>query len=229
MHSNSGIDSRLARRQQIDMGHTGSGKISHANANTRLRPKCSQSKCCRRRYIYFSSSIIQLKWSIVLLTHNLTIQFLIIQEVTNEQEEYAQPFVDALNNLRNSEKAQQPIQHNNVSVSEYTTAGTTGAIVMNPAITTTSATTSTVLSKAGMSGGSLIYTNLGKKKYYSNWTPASPAISFSSIYLSMYRRIFGLSHSNYFIGICGIFKRKCAFTQHTKNVCTANAPNRPIQ
>lgn len=88
----------------------------------------------------------------------------IMQEVTNEQEEYAQPFVDALNNLRNSEKAQLPIQHNNVSVSEYTTAGTTGTIVMNPAITITSATTSTVLSKAGMSGGSLIYTNLGNKQ-----------------------------------------------------------------
>lgn len=84
-----------------------------------------------------------------------------MQEVTNEQEEYAQPFVDALNNLRNSDKAQQHthIQQNNVS--EYTIAGTTGATI-NPAITTTSATTSTILSKVGMSGGSVTYTNLGK-------------------------------------------------------------------
>lgn len=82
--------------------------------------------------------------------------------VTNEQEEYAQPFMDALNHLRNSDKAQlhpQQTQHNNLS--EYTTAGTTGAIVANPAITTTSATTSTILSKVGMSGGSVTYTNLG--------------------------------------------------------------------
>lgn len=92
--------------------------------------------------------------------------YLLIQQgVTNEQEEYAQPFVDALNNLRNSDNAQHHCQSNNLS--EFTTAGTTGAIVMNPAITTTtSATTSTVLSKAGMSGGSLIYTNLGKNNYF---------------------------------------------------------------
>lgn len=85
-----------------------------------------------------------------------------LQEVTNEQEEYAQPFVDELNRLRNSEKAthlQPHPQHSNFN--EYTAAGTTGAIVANPAITTTSATTSTILSKVGMSGGSVTYTNLG--------------------------------------------------------------------
>ncbi|XP_055312165.1 transcription factor Jra-like isoform X3 [Sitodiplosis mosellana] len=96
-----------------------------------------------------------------------------VKEVTDEQEEYAQPFVDALNHLRNSDKAhlhphpaahhqqqqqQQHQQQNNLS--EYTTAGTTGAIMANPAITTTSATTSTILSKVGMSGGSVTYTNL---------------------------------------------------------------------
>lgn len=96
-----------------------------------------------------------------------------LQEVTDEQEEYAQPFVDALNHLRNSEKAHaqphlppppqpQPQQQQPSNISEYTTAGTTGAIMVNPAITTTSATTSTILSKVGMSGGSVTYTNLGK-------------------------------------------------------------------
>lgn len=80
-----------------------------------------------------------------------------IKEVTNEQEEYAQPFVDALNHLRQSEKAQQHTQLPNVT--EYQISGTTSATI-NPAITTTSATTSTILSKVGMSGGSVTYTNL---------------------------------------------------------------------
>lgn len=47
-------------------------------------------------------------------------------------------------------------------MSEYSIAGATGATI-NPAITT-SATTSTILSKVGMSGGSVTYTNLGKEK-----------------------------------------------------------------
>ncbi|XP_031637740.1 transcription factor AP-1 [Contarinia nasturtii] len=90
-----------------------------------------------------------------------------IKEVTNEQEEYAQPFVDALNNLRNSDKAhlhiqshqqQQNQQQQQQQQNEFTTS--TGAIVANPAITTTSSTTSTILSKVGMSGGSVTYTNL---------------------------------------------------------------------
>lgn len=80
--------------------------------------------------------------------------------------------MDALNNLRNSEKAQQQTQlHQHPQQqqqNEFTTA--TGAIVANPAITTTSATTSTILSKVGMSGGSVTYTNLGKKEILNKTT-----------------------------------------------------------
>lgn len=89
-----------------------------------------------------------------------------MQEVTNEQEEYAQPFVDALNNLRNIDKAQHTHPPN---VREFATPGTTGAIVVNPAVTTTPVTTSTtILSKVGMSGGSVTYTNLGNMKWHTN-------------------------------------------------------------
>lgn len=51
-------------------------------------------------------------------------------------------------------------------MSEYSIAGATGATI-NPAITT-SATTSTILSKVGMSGGSVTYTNLGKEKKHTH-------------------------------------------------------------
>lgn len=90
--------------------------------------------------------------------------------MTSEQEDYARGFVDALNNLRNSEHSnQQPTQQqsqenqqNNNSTNEILPK--TGAIVSNPSIiTTTPATTSSILSTVGMSGGSVTYTNLGRK------------------------------------------------------------------
>lgn len=126
--------------------------------------------------------------------------------MTNEQEEYAQPFVDALNSLHNSEKAQHHHQHQpqqpqqpqqqqpqpqsqsqsqsqsqqqqqpqqpqsqsqSNTVREFSsTVGVTGAIVANPAITTTT-TSTTILSKVGMSGGSVTYTNLGKFQTHNN-------------------------------------------------------------
>lgn len=78
-----------------------------------------------------------------------------------------QPFVEALNNLHNSGKAQQPQQTHQqqpqsqpTTVREFPTEETTGAIMANPAITTTT-TSTTILSKVGMSGGSVTYTNLG--------------------------------------------------------------------
>lgn len=76
-------------------------------------------------------------------------------------EEFSQPFVDALNHLRNNDKGQIHPQAVN-KMSEYSIAGAFGETI-NPAITT-SATTSTILSKVGMSGGSVTYTNLGKDK-----------------------------------------------------------------
>lgn len=76
-------------------------------------------------------------------------------------EEFSQPFVDALNHLRNNDKGQIHPQAVN-KMSEYSIAGAFGDTI-NPAITT-SATTSTILSKVGMSGGSVTYTNLGKDK-----------------------------------------------------------------
>lgn len=83
-------------------------------------------------------------------------------QVTSEQEDYARPFVDALKNLHNNKKGQpQPPQ--NTIPAEFSTTGTTGAIVANSVITTTSAPTSTILSTVGMSGGSVTYTNLGKR------------------------------------------------------------------
>lgn len=104
------------------------------------------------------------------------------QDVTNEQEEYAQPFVDALNSLHNSEKAQQPQTHQQQPQSQASSvrefSGTTGAIVANPAITTTT-TSTTILSKVGMSGGSVTYTTLG----IIIWTTSSHILS---VFFSLY-------------------------------------------
>lgn len=99
-------------------------------------------------------------------------------QATTEQEDYARGFEVALNNLRQNEHMQQ--QQTTV---EYTTTGP--SIVVNPAITTSPPTASGILS---MNGGSITYTNLGKRLQF-NWTHNTKCIlSPSSLNIPIFQR-----------------------------------------